>query len=104
MKIRLKKLTLASTGRNAAGILMVTTLLALTGCSSSTSAINPAPPPDVEVVQVEQKDVPIYGEWIGTLDGMVNADIKAQVTGYLRKQDYTEGSFVSRGQVLFKGD
>src|SRR5436190_1828723 len=104
MKIRLKKRTLASTGRNAAGILMTITLLALTGCSSSTSAINPAPPPDVEVVQVEQKDVPIYGEWIGTLDGMVNADIKAQVSGYLLKQNYIEGSFVRMGQSLFEID
>ncbi|HKF59497.1 MAG TPA: hypothetical protein VKJ45_28920, partial [Blastocatellia bacterium] len=42
-----------------------------------------APPPGVEVVQVEQRDVPIYGEWIGTLDGMINADVKAQVQGYI---------------------
>jgi len=55
-------------------------------------------------VQVEQKDVPIYGEWIGTLDGMVNADIKAQVSGYLLKQEYTEGSFVRKGQLLFEID
>jgi hypothetical protein len=43
---------------------------------------------DVEVVQVEKKDVPIYAEWIGTLDGLVNADVRAQVTGYLLKQGY----------------
>ena len=61
-------------------------------------------PPVVEVVQVEQKDVPIYSEWIGTLDGLVNADIKAQVSGYLLKQDYTEGSFVQKGQLLFEID
>jgi RND family efflux transporter MFP subunit len=61
-------------------------------------------PPDVEVVQVEQKDVPIYGEWIGTLDGLVNADVKAQVTGYLLSQDYKEGSFVKKGQLLFQID
>ena len=44
-----------------------------------------APPstPDVEVVQVQKEDVPIYAEWIGTLDGLVNADVRAQVTGYL---------------------
>ena len=53
---------------------------------------------------VEQKDVPIYGEWIATLDGMVNAEIKAQVTGYLLTQDYTEGSFVKKGQLLFEID
>jgi len=61
-------------------------------------------PPDVEVVRVEQKDVPIYGEWIGTLDGLVNADVKAQVTGYLLSQDYKEGSFVKKGQLLFRID
>jgi len=48
--------------------------------------------------------VPIYGEWIGTLDGVVNADIKAQVTGYLDRQEYTEGSFVRKGQLLFQID
>jgi membrane fusion protein (multidrug efflux system) len=55
-------------------------------------------------VQVEQKDVPIYSEWIGTLDGMVNAEIKAQVTGYLLSKNYTEGSFVRKGQLLFEID
>jgi membrane fusion protein (multidrug efflux system) len=83
---------------------IVIALLVSTGCSESTSANKAAPPPDVEVVQVEQKDVPIYGEWIGTLDGMVNADIKAQVSGYLLKQDYIEGSFVKMGQLLFEID
>ncbi len=56
------------------------------------------------MVEVQQKDVPIYGEWIGTLDGLVNADIKAQVSGYLLKQGYTEGSFVRKGQLLFEID
>jgi RND family efflux transporter MFP subunit len=60
--------------------------------------------PDVEVVQVEQKDVPIYGEWIGTLDGFTNADVRAQVTGYLLRQSYQEGAFVSKGQLLFEID
>src|SRR4029077_1048792 len=50
------------------------------------------------------KDVPIHREWIGTLDGMVNAAIKAQVSGYLLTQDYTEGSFVKKGQLLFEID
>jgi RND family efflux transporter MFP subunit len=61
-------------------------------------------PPVVEVIQAEQKDVPIYGEWIGTLDGLVNADVRAQVTGYLLKQGYKEGAFVKRGQLLFQID
>src|SRR5262245_3671664 len=59
---------------------------------------------DVEVVQVAQQDVPISSEWIGTLEGMVNATIKAQVTGYLLKQRYTEGALVTQGQVLFEID
>ena len=56
------------------------------------------------MVPVVQRDVPIFSEWIGTLDGMVNADIKAQVSGYLQKQEYTEGSFVKTGQLLFQID
>lgn len=61
-------------------------------------------PAEVQVVQVEQKDVPIYGEWIGTLDGLVNADVRAQVTGYLLRQGYQEGAFVKKGQLLFQID
>jgi membrane fusion protein, multidrug efflux system len=60
--------------------------------------------PEVEVVQVEQKDVPIFGEWIGTLDGFSSADVRAQVTGYLLRQDYQEGAFVKKGQLLFEID
>jgi membrane fusion protein (multidrug efflux system) len=62
------------------------------------------PPLDVEVLQVQQEDIPIYGDWIGTLDGLVNADVRAQVTGYLLKQGYLEGSFVKQGQLLFQID
>ncbi len=61
-------------------------------------------PLEVEVVPVEQKDVPIYGEWIGTLDGFTNADVRAQVTGYLLRQGYQEGAFVKKGQLLFEID
>jgi RND family efflux transporter MFP subunit len=60
--------------------------------------------PDVEVVQVQKQDIPIYAEWIGTLDGLVNADVRAQVTGYLLKQGYQEGAFVKQGQLLFQID
>ena len=60
--------------------------------------------PEVEVTPVEQKDVPIYREWIGTLDGFTNADVRAQVTGYIMRQDYKEGAFVKKGQVLFEID
>ena len=80
-------------------------LATLAGCSSPTrGATAAAPPQEVEIVEVQQKDVPIYNEWIGTLDGFVNADIKAQVTGYLLEQDYQEGSFVTKGQLLFQID
>jgi len=68
------------------------------------SGAQPGASPDVEVVQVEQKDVPIYGEWIGTLDGFTNADVRAQVTGYLLRQGYQEGAFVRKGQLLFEID
>jgi RND family efflux transporter MFP subunit len=61
-------------------------------------------PADVEVVQVEQKEIPIYGEWIGTLDGFTNADVRAQVTGYIQRQGYQEGAFVRKGQLLFEID
>jgi len=68
------------------------------------SGAQPGASPDVEVVQVEQKDVPIFGEWIGTLDGFTNADVRAQVTGYLLRQGYREGAFVKKGQLLFEID
>ena len=84
--------------------LIVASAIASVGCSSSTQGAKTSEPPVVEVVQVEQKDVPIVTEWIGTTDGIVNADIKAQVPGYLLKQDYTEGSFVQKGQLLFEID
>jgi RND family efflux transporter MFP subunit len=64
----------------------------------------PANVPDVEVLRVQQQDVPIIHEWIGTLDGLVNADVRAQVTGYLLIQGYQEGSFVKKGQLLFQID
>jgi membrane fusion protein (multidrug efflux system) len=62
------------------------------------------PPPEVKVAAVERRDLPVEHEWIGTLDGLVNADIRAQVTGYLLRQDYKEGSFVHKGQLLFEID
>jgi len=84
----------------AAGISVVGLSLSIAGCSAPRPHPQP-PPPLVKVVHVEQHDVPIYGEWIGTLDGMVNAEIKAQVSGYLLSQHYTEGSLVRKGQLLF---
>src|SRR5271170_8085132 len=74
------------------------------GCSRAASSTAAAPLLEVQVANVEQKDVPVYREWIGTLDGLVNADIKAEVSGYLTEQAYTEGSFVKKGQLLFQID
>jgi membrane fusion protein (multidrug efflux system) len=79
-------------------------LLTTAACTMKTSAETPKSPPEVQVSRVEQRDVPIYHEWIGTLDGMVNAAIRAEVTGYLLSQNYAEGSFVRKGQLLFEID
>jgi RND family efflux transporter MFP subunit len=76
----------------------------LTGCSHKMDAAGHPQPPEVKVAPIEQKDVPVYQEWIGTLDGLVNADIKAEVSGYLIEQVYKEGSFVNKGQLLFQID
>ena len=64
----------------------------------------PTPPLQVQVVTVTPRDVPIYQQWIGTLDGYPNAQIRAQVSGYLIKQDYVEGSEVKKGDLLFEVD
>jgi membrane fusion protein (multidrug efflux system) len=80
-------------------------ILSVTGCSSSgNKAAAAPPPPTVGVVDVVQKDVPIYSEWVATLDGYVNAAIQPRVAGYLIRQDYREGSLVRKGQVLFEID
>lgn len=63
-----------------------------------------AGPPTVEFIQVEQRDVPITKEWVATLDGFVNAQIRAQVKGLVVKQNYTNGAFVSKGSSLFEID
>jgi membrane fusion protein (multidrug efflux system) len=67
-------------------------------------AAGPPPPAEVEVTPVEARDVPIVREWIATLDGRVNAEIRAQVSGYLLRQNYREGSFVRQGDLLFEID
>src|SRR5258707_7759451 len=58
----------------------------------------------VEVATVIQADVPIYHEWIGVLEGLVNARIRAQVTGYLVSQNYREGDPIKKGDLLFEID
>ncbi len=87
-----------------AGLLALDFSLFSIGCGGKNAQAGTPPAVDVEVAKVEQKDIPIYGEWIGTLDGLVDADVKAQVTGYLLDQAYVEGSFVKKGQLLFQID
>jgi membrane fusion protein (multidrug efflux system) len=84
--------------------LIVSALMIGAGCDSRNAVGAQPGASDVEVVQVQKEDVPIYAEWIGTLDGLVNADVRAQVTGYLLKQGYQEGAFVKQGQLLFQID
>jgi len=80
-------------------------LLHALGCSNgNVRAAAPPPPPVVEVAPVIQKDVPVQGEWVGTLEGYVNAQIQPQVSGYLIRQDYHEGALVRKGQLLFEID
>ena len=86
-----------------AAIVLIPAVLASAGCARSNASADVGPP-DVEVAAVQQKDIPVYREWIGTLDGMGNAAIRAQVTGYLLSQNYSEGSFVRKGQLLFEID
>lgn len=83
---------------------LVVAMLMAAGCSKARATAPPPAAPEVEVIAVAQRDVPIYNEWIGTLDGTVNADIKSQVTGYLLTKNYTEGTFVRKGQLMFEID
>lgn len=75
----------------------------LSGCGSSAQSTS-APPPGVQVAVVQQRDVSLNSEWIATMDGYVNAQIQAHVSGYLVRQDYREGSVVRKGEVLFEID
>jgi membrane fusion protein (multidrug efflux system) len=84
-------------------ILFAVLTLAMTGCGR-TQAAAPPPPPEVRVAPVIQQDVPVYSEWVATLDGYVNAQVRPQVSGYIIKQNYKEGSLVRKGEVLFEID
>src|ERR1700728_1312517 len=84
-----------------ASVLLVNAL----GCSNGkVRAATPPPPPVADVARLIQKGVPVQGEWVGTLEGYVNAQIQPQVSGYLIRQDYHEGGFVRKGQLLFEID
>ncbi len=83
-------------------VLLAALTLAATGCKQKQAATTAVP--EVQVVTLQTTDAPVYEEWIGTLDGSVNAQIRAQVTGYLISQNYAEGSRVKKGDVLFEMD
>jgi membrane fusion protein (multidrug efflux system) len=84
----------------SAALLLTTFLL---GCREKEQA--PAPqPPEVEVTEVTQRDVPIYMEWVAQLNGRYNAQITPRVQGYLLKQNYRDGFFVKKGQLLYEVD
>ena len=85
-------------------LLLVAGAATLTTHARTTAAPTAPPPPEVQVASVEQRDLPVRHEWIGTLNGLVNAAINAEVTGYLLRQDYAEGSFVHKGELLFEID
>jgi len=87
----------------SAGVLVIVLIFFATRSGAKPTA-QASPSPVVEVAQVEQRDVPVYGEWIGTLAGQVNANVKAQVSGYLLSQNYKEGSYVKTGELLFEID
>jgi len=83
---------------------VVLNLLSSGGCGNKNVSAAAPPPPNVQVVEVVQRDVPVYHEWIATLDGYVNAQIQPQVSGYLIQQNYREGALVRKNDVLFKID
>src|SRR5881409_1264425 len=83
---------------------MLATLAICLGSACKRAEPPTAPPPEVLVTDVVQKDVPIYGEWVGTTVGFVNAQVMPRVQGYLLKQDYQDGAYVTADQLLFEID
>jgi membrane fusion protein, multidrug efflux system len=88
--------------RAPASIALTAAILIAAGCEGKAKP--GAGPPDVQIVSVQQKDVPIVREFVSTLTGLVNAQIRAQVSGYLVKQLYANGAYVKRGEPLFQLD
>src|SRR5258705_3665623 len=88
----------------ASAAALAAVLLFFASHSGAKPSVEKPAPPVVEITPVEQRDVAVYGEWIGTLAGQVNANVKAQVSGYLLSQNYKEGSYVKKGDLLFEID
>jgi RND family efflux transporter MFP subunit len=76
---------------------------AMLGCGRTQAAAPPLPP-EVRVAPAVQQDVPVYSEWVASLDGYVNAQVRPQVSGYIIRQNYKEGSLVRKGEVMFEID
>jgi len=93
--------TLARFGTLRTALLVSAVVFA--GCEPKAAPVAP-PPPEVYVVDVVQKDVPIFREWVGSADGFINAQIRARVRGYLKERPYAEGSRVQTGDLLFAID
>src|SRR5215475_3633845 len=83
---------------------LIPCVLVAAACGSTKASQPPPPPPEVTVVTVVPERVALTSEWIATLDGYVNAQVRPQVSGYLIKRDYEEGALVRKGQVLFEID
>src|SRR5208283_5975535 len=84
-------------------VISIVFTLSLTGCSKANAAFK-LPDTEVLVAHPVQQDVPVHSEWVATLDGYVNAEIRPHVSGYIISQNYKEGSVVRKGQVLFEID
>jgi multidrug efflux pump subunit AcrA (membrane-fusion protein) len=78
-------------------------IIAVTSCQKPASTVS-AGPPEVLVTEVIQKEVPMIRQWVGTLNGSENADVRARTTGYLQKRAYQEGAYVREGDLLFEID
>lgn len=89
---------------NAAALVLLGLGVCLAAACREKAQQAAPPPPDVLVTKVVQKDVPIYGEWIGTMSGYINANIRPQVKGYILSRNYKEGDVVQSGDLLFQID
>jgi len=91
-------------GKSGFILAILMAVISLAGCTEDKKVAAPPPPPEVEMAEVIQKDVPVYSEWVASMDGLVNATILAQVQGYLIRQNYKEGDLVKKGAMLFEID
>src|SRR5262249_30280454 len=94
----------ALTVRRASALLAIILACTLAGCNQKSGAAAGPPPPTVKVVTVTEQDVPISVEYVGTLVGYITAQIRSRVSGHLMSQNYTEGSVVKTGDLLFQVD